>query len=185
MPAYLVEMTPSGGLSLKNGINAFVVFAGSVADAKAIAKSLTHGGNDRHIDNAIVTEIVAGVDLEGWRLHVTVLDSVPPIDYTVVGEVGATIDSIAAQLLGQLWTDGAYDAATNILTVAIIADGIGDKTLLVEMLPLEASYPDAHPIPGMVGAIVHQGVPQAALTVQLGSDAIVIPKVYRALRQTT
>lgn len=187
MPAFLVELGAASGLTLKNGINAFVVFATDAADAKAISKSFIDGDNDAHIDNATVTQIVAGADLEGWRLRVAVLNAVPPIDITVVGAAAATIDSIAALAVTALNAtaidNASYSAASNILTVAAIADGLGDKTLTVEMLPPAASYPGAKPIPSFVGAIVHQGIAAAVLTVQLAADAAVIPKVLRGIRQ--
>lgn len=187
MPAFLVELPPACGLTLKNNIDSMIVFATDAADAKAMAQSLIDGDNDALWAGATVTQVIAAADMEGWRLRVAILNAATPIDITVVGAAAATIDTIAALMVTALNAtviDGAAYSAGNLLTVAAIADNLGDKTLTVQFLPPAATHPGAKPIPGLVGAIVHQGIAGAVLTAQLAIDAYVIPKVLRGLKQT-
>lgn len=187
MPPYLVKKPIESGQTHKDGANAVVVFANSADDAKAMARAQYSGDSNASWDGATVVELVAGADLEGYRLRVAVLDITPVIDVTVVGEAADTIDDIAAlaviALNGTAIDASSYDAGTNILTIAAIADNIGDKTAFVEFLP-PVSMPgaDKAPIPDFVGAIVDQGIAGAVLTVQLGTDAIVVPNFVERVK---
>ncbi len=116
------------------------------------------------------------------------------------GNDALTIDGVAAPaesyevLLGQMVTllngdpeiaNAACDmsellAGNRIFTVASIADGIGDSTLLMRL-----GSPHSGDIPSLVGAIVHEGVAAAVLTFALpaiGASTTVMPQMLRALK---
>ena len=142
---------------------------------------------------------------------VTAVDIVDPGEYTVLptldemttttsgpGDDALTLDGTAAAensyavLLGQIVTllnsdpeiaNAAVDmsellAGARLLTVASIADGIGDSTVLIRLgAPISGS------VPGLLGAIVHEGVAAAVLTMALPTQAgIVLPIMLRALK---
>ena len=69
-------------------------------------------------------------------------------------------------------------AGTRLLTIASIADGIGDSVVTVRMgTPISGS------VPGLVGAIVDEGAAAAVLTMALPTQAgIIIPTVLRTLK---
>lgn len=70
----------------------------------------------------------------------------------------------------------SYNTGTNVLTVAAIADGIGDHTLVVE-----AKLPNADaPLSDLVGTIVDKGIAAAVLTVVL-EDETAIPAILAQL----
>lgn len=185
MPAFLVQIPAEFvGRTLVNGADAFVVFAQDDIDAKAVAESRVDGDANAAWQSATVTEIVAGADLENWRFRVAVLDSSPVVDETVVGAAAATIDTLCADMVIALnatsvIAGAAYVAASNTLTVAETTDTLGDKTLLVEMLP-PASFAGSVAIPGFVGAITDQGAAGAALTVAMAADAHIVPNILTA-----
>lgn len=142
---------------------------------------------------------------------VTSVDLVDPGEYTVLptldemvtvtsgpGDDNLTLDGTAAPeesfevLLGQMITllnadpeigNAAVDmsellAGTRLLTIASVADGIGDSTVTIRL-----GSPPAGNVPGMLGAIVHEGIAAAVLTMALPSQAgIVLPTLTRALR---
>lgn len=116
------------------------------------------------------------------------------------GDDNLTIDAVAAEensyevLLGQMITllngdpeiaNAAVDMSelllgTRLLTIASIADGIGDSTVLARL-----GSPHAGDIPSLVGAIVHEGIAAAVLTFALpaiGALTTVMPVVLRTLK---
>lgn len=142
---------------------------------------------------------------------VTAVDLVDPGEYTVLptldemttttsgpGDDALTLDGTAAPeesfevLLGQMITllnadpeiaNADVDMSElllgdRLLTIASLADGIGDSTVTVRL-----GAPVAGNVPGMLGAIVHEGVAAAVLTMALPTQAgIVLPTLTRALR---
>lgn len=75
-------------------------------------------------------------------------------------------------------------AAPYVLTVADASDALGDKTLVVKMLPRALLNGAGNrvnrrfPIPGLVGTITHEGASGDALTVEFPDSATaVIPRV--------
>lgn len=68
-------------------------------------------------------------------------------------------------------------AATPILTIAAIADGLGDKQVVAEM-----RYGD-DAVPGLVGAIVDEGISAAVLTMEVGAT-VTAPQVIKTLKST-
>jgi hypothetical protein len=116
------------------------------------------------------------------------------------GDDNLTLDGVAAAeesyevLLGQMVTllnsdpeitNAALDmsellAGARLLTIASIADDIGDSTVLVRL-----GAPHAGDIPSLVGAIVHEGIAGAVLTFALpalGAATTVMPIVLRTLK---
>jgi len=144
---------------------------------------------------------------------VTAVDLVDPGEYTVLpmldemttttsgpGDDALTLDGVAAPensyevLLGQMITllngdpeigNAAVDmsellSGARLLTIASIADGIGDSTVNIRL-----GAPTSGNIPGLLGAIVHEGIAAAVLTMALpaiGATTLVIPEVLRALK---
>ncbi len=188
--AYLVQVPPSGGRTLKNGADALIVYAADAADAKAIAKARFTGDSNALWDDAEVTAIAAGADLEGWRLRVVVYNDANSVDVTVTGAGSATIDTIgtlaAAALIAATAEypdaakieDAAYDTGSNVLTIAETTDSLGDKTVRVELLPpIDGSYGDPKTaIPSFVTTVVDGGSSGDALTATLVASTI--PAVY-------
>ncbi len=116
------------------------------------------------------------------------------------GDDALTLDGVAAPensyevLLGQMVTllnsdveiaNAAVEMSElllgpRIFTVASVADGIGDSTVLVRL-----GAPMSGDIPSLVGAIVHEGIAAAVLTFALpaiGAGTTVMPNVLRALK---
>jgi hypothetical protein len=183
MPAYLVELPVTGGRTLPGGHDKFIVFAHDDADAKDIVKDQFSGDSDALVSAATVTEVVAATELENFSLRVAILDSDPVVDVTVVGVDGATVDTIAALAVTALnalssISAAAYNSTTQVLTVAGVADELGDKTLLVEFYGPNGRAT----IAGFVGAVVDGGAAEDELTVTLAADARVKPIVLASLK---
>lgn len=116
------------------------------------------------------------------------------------GDDNLTIDGVAAPaesyevLLGQMITllnadpeIGNADVdmselllGNRLFTIASIADGIGDSTVLARL-----GSPHKGTIPSLVGTIVHEGIAAAVLTFALpaiGAATTVMPEVLRTLK---
>lgn len=114
------------------------------------------------------------------------------------GDDNLTIDAVAAPansyevLLGQIITLLNSDpeianadvdmsellVGARLLTVASIADGIGDSTVLIRLgAPISGS------VPGLLGSITDEGIAAAVLTMALPTQAgIIMPIMLRALK---
>ncbi|MCK9569021.1 hypothetical protein M0R72_08775 [Candidatus Pacearchaeota archaeon] len=178
---------------LRAGLKMAVVVAEEEADAKATAKAAIVGDTNTDWDTAVVTELTAaaGADMEGWRLNVKVdtpLD-VEVYNVTAVGEAADTLDDLADAVVVLLEAAGGAaltpSYATPNLTIAEIADNIGDHKVYVTVMP-PATWPDPDiAIPGFVGAIVDEGIAGAVLTAALVpaqsipvvTDSLVAPAV--------
>lgn len=77
-------------------------------------------------------------------------------------------------------THAAYNASTNVLTVAGTADNLGDHDVIVSMFPVDRVRDTT--IPGAIGTVVDNGATSDALTVAFGADAFVIPLATAGLR---
>lgn len=97
-----------------------------------------------------------------------------------------TIDGVAAKMVVALNAAGvgianaAYNSSTNVLTVAGVADAIGDHTIQVWWLAPD--FVRKQSLRTAVSTIVDGGIAAAALTVTLGADAEVVPLVAAGLR---
>lgn len=187
MSTYVVTFDPSVNVGSRNGVQGAVVVANNVADAKALLDA-KHGGDlDVNWDNATYTAFAAGADLEGWSLRVQVRDATGAVvaaDCTVVGAPAATVDTIAALMVTALnatapIAGAAYNAGTNVLKVAETTDNLGDQRVVVEFWPPVGTLGQKVSVPGFIGAITHQGLSNAALSVALAADAYTVPAVMK------
>jgi hypothetical protein len=99
--------------------------------------------------------------------------------YYIKGEIDAgthTIDPLIGQIYVGEGLRASYDTGTDVLTVAAIADGRGDKTLSVTITP----YGATQPVASLVGAIVDKGVSGAVLSVDLTGPTL-IPAVLEEI----
>lgn len=184
MPAYLLQL-PKTGMHF-DGVEALVVHAADEADAKAVANSHFGVDNKALWDTATATAISAAVTtLTGVVYRVQLID---PADQSVVADVSVdvtglgtkTFDGVAAALVTALnAVDGiagaAYNATTNVLTIAETTDGLGDHQAIV------TATKNGVAIPGYVGTITHKGAANAAVTVALPADNYAIAQVQAAV----
>lgn len=179
MPAYMVEILPTGAPLVEHKKRA-LVFAEDVAAARTVAAAGFSGATsvspywNNLVSTATVTEIVAATSLEGAVLRIQV-NAPTPIDLSVTGGATDALDDIAANMVSALNLDtqiagAAYDAG-NLLTVSDAADALGDLTV-------QASFTlNGVEVSGFIGAITHEGIAGAALTVQLATDAVALPNI--------
>jgi hypothetical protein len=161
---------------LRAGLKAVVVVAEDATDAKAVAKAAMVNDTDADWDAAVVTDVAAaaaGADMEGWRLNVKVdtPSDVELYNITVTAGAADTVDDMGDDAVTALEAAGGValtpSYATPLLTIAAIADGIGDHKVYVTMMP-PLTWPDpAHAVPGFVGLIVDEGFAGAVLTCAL------------------
>lgn len=191
MPAYLVTLDRTkSGHTIVQGADAMVTFAASATAAKQAAAAKFEGDGLAWLNDSTATEIVAGTDWQGWTFRVAILGGFgtggdEPRTVAVVGDAtDNTVDEIAAALVTALnGLDGianaAYNATSNILTVAAAADALGNQKLEVSIIPPGGSAS----IASLVGAITDGGVAAADLTVVLPADNAVIPNVLAPVAQ--
>lgn len=173
----------------RNKVRGAVVFAEVAADAKDVLKARFGGDLDALWENATVTAMAAAANMLGWKLQVIVTHPTTAVEIYNVTVTGAgaddTVDELAALMVTALEAVGgadltpSYNAGTNVLTVAAIADDIGDHQLTVRMFsPLSTAVA----IPGFVGTIVDAGASGAVLTAALAADAYTVPAVAAAFK---
>lgn len=185
MPAYkVIKAAGSVGQSY-GGSDGMTVFAENAADAKSIAKA-QHAGGDSDVawDGATVTEMVEAVDLLDFVFNILIEDGATIVsDNTHVGIASDEIDDLAAAMVILLnataeIANASYNSSTNILTVATGSGGddIGDHTITVTVKK------NGQAIAALVGAIVHEQTSTDVLTVQLGTDAVAMPRVWDEIK---
>jgi hypothetical protein len=188
--AYLVTLPVTAKTQLENGVDAFLVWAEDGADAKALAKAQADGdASDAAWAAATATAAAAGADLENWRLQIKISGGTVNETFTVAGAAAATVDTIGDLMVIALnanptIANAAY--ATPNLTISSIADGIGDHTVKAYWLPPLSASDWEDPtvsIPGFLGAIVHEGIAGAVLTLAL-VPAAAIPNNLARLAST-
>lgn len=192
--AFIVRVSDGSPYSAAFGrVNTLVVWADTATAAREVAASYFDGdANALWMDSSTtVTAVVADADAwENFSINILVTH---PITRAIVADVtyagtatNDTIDEIAAQLVGLLNAtpiDGAsYNASTNVLTVAAGAgwDDIGDHVVTAKVYRKADARKQA--IPHLIGVITDEGAADAALTIQLATDALTVPKVYAAMR---
>lgn len=190
MPAYLVEIDPSvSGRYLAGGGDSHVVFAADASGAReAVAARYGDDSNAFWNDtNAVnVTELVADADLEGWTFAIKLYnttDRLPAEQVSVVGGASDAPDDIGAALVTALNNTGSianasYDTATNTLTVAGAADGIGDWSFTITAVPPWGETT----VNSIFGTLTDEGASGDALTVVLPGDSDTLPFHYATLR---
>jgi len=166
-----------------------IVQADTAANAKIFAAAYFDG--DGSWADATATTITAGTlddagTMTGYVWKVTVRGAAAQtspnqvLTATVTGAASADMDAVAAQLVTalnalNLIANAAYNTSTGLLTVASIADGLGDGTVTVEVYKDSVSKYNLAAL--YTGAIVHQGVAAAVLTIQLTLDTVATPAV--------
>lgn len=184
MPSYLVAL-PAGmpGLTLANGHDRMVVEAATEADAIAAAQGYYKGPAGDVFSSATAAEITVATDMSP-----VVNDSGETVPYkltvTVAGaDVNATFEyesveadtyqgmftAMAAVINAHASIAGSAASSTTLFTVSSIADDIGDHTVTASLV-----LGDGPAIVSLLGAITHEGVPGAALTIA-HTDAPVLP----------
>jgi hypothetical protein len=169
---FLLELPENVGVV--NGVKKMVVEADTPTAARDAASA--EFDNDTSWASATTTEIDASEVYEGATFTVAV-EGVYSVTYTAVQ--GDTLDTIGAALAvllngSPVIHNSAYVSATNILTVAGAADGLGNKTIAASVkLPgarraLTASN-------GPIGTATDKGSAGAALTLQFRDSGV--PKV--------
>lgn len=192
MPSYEVKLpanTP--GLTLKEGHDVMYVEAATGADAIAMAAGHYDGDAEGAWSGvAVATEVTVPADLS----PVTVLGKTTAFKcwVTVTGgnaDAGPAYfeyESIAADTYDGSWTALAaviaLDAdfpnaawAADLLTISSIGDDYGDHTVTAGM-----SYGGVD-VPSLTGAITHEGIAGAVLTVATNA-APTLPKVHASAR---
>jgi len=168
MALYLLTL-PTGSTSVTvYDVSSIVVEADDAATARNYAESLYPGPWGA----ATATTVAAqSADLEGWTCRVRIgPDPTDPdafedvVDVSTVGDTADDWDEIGADLVTllngtALIGNASYSSPT--LTIAAIADGIGDHSVRVEITPPSGTKP----VPELVGTITDGGVAAAALTV--------------------
>lgn len=185
-------LTVAGGGQKK--ANAMIVSAATEADALVIAgvKHVNDSGGWSGATATLLADVASSDDdaLDGWVFEVTIFTPAGAIleQVSATGtEANDTIDAIAALLVIALDATSsitASDYTGQLLTVAEIADGIGDHTLTVTVKPpvvnvegVQANQPAA--IPGYIDTIVDEGIAAAVLTVEFPVDGYVRPTVLQ------
>jgi len=170
MSLYHVVLASLTGKNIRNGINSAVVVANSASDAKQVLKAAMNLPSDGPWGEATVTEITEGADLEGWRARITIKDTSGDVveQVTVTGAASADFDAIAALLVTALNATTTIDNAayaTPNLTIAGAADGIGDHTVEVALLPPTDWVDPTIELASLFGTITHEGSAGSALAV--------------------
>lgn len=178
MALYLLQLDPSS--AVKYDLAAVVVEADDLATARSMAKASYRGPWGA----ADATTIAAASDdLEGWVHRVVVSDgtsATPLYDVSITSVATDDIDDVGGDLAAALVTAGLTASySTPTLTVAAIADGIGDETLTVTATPPGGRAP----VSELIGTITDQGVAAAALTVVLDAQTAV-PNVLTTIERT-
>lgn len=201
MTIFLVQLAESDRITLRNNVDAMVVSAADAANAKAACKGKFSGDASTAAWEAATVTTLADVAsnaanaLVGWRFNVAVTSPAGAlvVNVTVTGDATTdTLDEVGTALAVALnattpIAGAAYDTATQTLKVAETTDGLGDHTLSVKVYaPLVSGeggqVSENFPIPGFVGAIVHQGVAAAVLSVVFPADTYVVPRVLATVQ---
>lgn len=187
MPAYLVSASQDAATRRIDGVDTMIVFAASADVAKKMAQARYTGDSDAVWAGATVSEIVAAANWIGWVFRAQLISpagaTVVDVSLTATGSGQDTIDEIGAALVTALnattpLANAAYNASTNVLTVAGVDDALGDHRLVFTIKPPASQNEGDVNISDLVGVIVHQGSANAAVTVTLPADATVVPQVF-------
>jgi hypothetical protein len=154
-------------------------FEFTVNVGEVLSASYTADSNDTidDVGTALALALIAaGGDLEGYVFNIVVTTAA--IDVTYTGLAGDTIDDVGAALvilLNATAIDGAeYSTTTKLLTIADIADGIGDDTVVFTVTdPAEADVSAT-----FATDIVHEGIAGAVLTSVLRAPGFITDAAY-------
>lgn len=182
--AYLVTLPAQTGMTLPQGANAMVVYAEDANDAKDICKNYFTGDSNAAWEAATATAIAAAADLAGFTLRAGILGQTPVVHAEVTGAASATIDTLGTALAAALnalpnIAAAAYNTSTQVLTIAGVADELGDQQGYCELLG-----PGGVPVAGFAGAVTDGGVAEDPVTCTLAADARAKPQVVAAVKLT-
>lgn len=186
--AYLVEAPEVGGTYLPDGVNAMVVYAEDAAAAKEICKAEYSGDSDDLWDDATVTELTAAADFDDWSFKVWVVEPDgsaihASAEVSVGYDTADTLDELGAEMADALnATDNiggaSYTAGTLRVAQGSGNDDLGDKKVLVELLPPSGYKHQSH----LIGTVTDEGSATADLSVVLNNSKAV-PQVISKLRK--
>ena len=182
MATYKIEINKEQpGLTLLNGDNAMLIEADDATDARAIVLALTanHEAAGAWANETLV--LVPSDDVgpltnpksaavQNWVLTMDIAGADTNATFVETGVAGDTFSDLLDKMVIQIDAHADITAstwATPLFTVAEIADDIGDHTLTVTW------QLDGTEIVSVVGAIVHEGIAGAVLTVTFGTGVTV------------
>ncbi len=131
--------------------------------------------------DAIATTNVSGGSTASWG-HATLTGAVDTTD------LPSSLAGLMVAALVDVGLHAAFNNSTQVLTIASIADNIGDHKLLVEFIPPPEETPykassvgvtvqNGVAVPGFLLSQVDGGVAGAVLTATIVTDAYVIPNM--------
>lgn len=179
----LILLQNNGAKSVRATKN-LIVAAETAADARVFAA--THFNGDSSWADAAATTLTeetldANASMLGYVWTITITGGTQtedPITVSTTGTGTDDLDAIAADLVTALnahaeIANAAY-AAPN-LTLASIADGMGDATVIVTVNPPSGNT--NADVSFLYGTITHEGIAAAALVVALVADTEIKPEV--------
>lgn len=184
MTAYILTGPEQCGVTVIGNAKKLLVHAPSTAVAKRIASKHVAGMSPAYWEGATVTEIAAASNWALWSARCQVIS--PDTGLAVVDVTGVagptTLDLIAAALVTalnatDLIANAAYNATTNVLTIAGTADALGDHQVQFDLIT-----PDGGVMNTPLGSIVDGGSSGDALTIAFPADAYAIPAVTKRLK---
>lgn len=175
MAFFKVTAAVKGGKTAVNGIKQYIVECDSAAIAKELVIAQESADSTWSDSTAADVTTLSGTDYEGWKYTVAVTN-VGTAEYTgiasdTINDIGDAL-VIAANLLAGV-SGSAY--ATPLFTFSSIGDGFGDETLSLTITPpdVDGNTGNGTVTTGMVGAIVHEGIAGAVLTVVLTAQTAI------------
>lgn len=176
------------------GPKRLLVEAEDAAAAKAIASSYING--DSGWAGASVTSVPAASTMDadaaltGWTFKIQIAggaaQTIDPVEVSVTGDADDDLDDVAGKLVTALNAlddigNAAYTAPD--LTVAAIADGIGDATVYFAAYPPSGDTLNDHGALFIAASspITHEGIAAATLEIEFLADTTAMPSVIAAL----
>jgi hypothetical protein len=185
---FLVSAPVSSGVTTQGGVDRCLVFAEDAAMALEMAQSLNSQGGNANWAAGTATAITAPTDFTGWRCQIVISDTsnseVVNVTYTGIASDG--IDEIGDALVILLnatapIAGSLYTGATQTLTIAAIADGIGDHSVIVNFFPPASNGGQDVSITEYLSTLTDEGIAAADLTQVFVGDTVVVCSVPVAL----
>lgn len=141
MPAFLVELAENEKATLSsNKLGKVLVWAGTSADAKDVAKASAEGDSNAAWENATVTDLSTVQNFSHLSLKVQVLDSSPVVDVDVPMPTGNVLKSVVINsggsptyVVGDILTiNGGTSVRAATLRVTSVNAGVIDGIEVVD-----------------------------------------------------
>lgn len=183
MPTYKIEIsTEQPGLTLLNGDNALLIEADDITDARTIVDILTAGHEAEGAWTNATLALVPSDDVaplvnpkraavQNFVLTINIAGADTNETFVETGVAGDTFSGLLDKMVIQLNAHpdiAGADWSTPLFTIAAIGDDIGDHTVIVTW------QLDGTEIASVIGAIVHEGIAGAVLTVTM-STGVTVP----------